>query len=101
VSFSYAAGVEVLADVSFEIRPGETVAVVGATGAGKSTLVNLLRRRTFGELSHDDDSGFCLKQSCKLRHLIRSRSGVVKWRRIHSRSWLVGAASPRRSWRAF
>ena len=44
VSFSYATGVEVVSDVSFEIRPGETVAVVGATGAGKSTLVSLLLR---------------------------------------------------------
>ena len=42
VCFGYAPGSEVLHDVSFEIRPGETVAVVGATGAGKSTLVNLL-----------------------------------------------------------
>jgi ATP-binding cassette subfamily B protein len=44
VSFAYDAGVEVLSDVSFEIPPGHTVAVVGATGAGKSTLVNLLLR---------------------------------------------------------
>jgi len=44
VSFAYDAGVEVLHDVSFEIPPGKTVAVVGATGAGKSTLVNLLLR---------------------------------------------------------
>jgi len=44
VSFSYTAGSEVLHELSFEIRPGETVAVVGATGAGKSTLVNLLLR---------------------------------------------------------
>jgi ATP-binding cassette subfamily B multidrug efflux pump len=44
VSFAYQAGVVVLERVSFEIPPGATVAVVGATGAGKSTLVNLLLR---------------------------------------------------------
>ena len=44
VSFGYVEGIEVLSGVSFEIPPGHTVAVVGATGAGKSTLVNLLLR---------------------------------------------------------
>jgi ATP-binding cassette subfamily B protein len=44
VSFTYDGTVEVLHDVSFEIPAGQTVAVVGATGAGKSTLVNLLLR---------------------------------------------------------
>ena len=44
VSFAYDGTTEVLSHVSFEIRPGETVAVVGATGAGKSTIVNLLLR---------------------------------------------------------
>lgn len=44
VSFDYLPGVPVLKDVSFEIPAGATVAVVGATGAGKTTLANLLMR---------------------------------------------------------
>ncbi|QXX75087.1 glucan ABC transporter ATP-binding protein/ permease [Methylovirgula sp. HY1] len=44
VSFSYEPGQTAIADVSFEIQPGETVALVGATGSGKSTTLNLLHR---------------------------------------------------------
>jgi ATP-binding cassette subfamily B protein len=44
VSFSYVDGEPVLRDVSFRVAPGERVAIVGATGAGKSTIVNLLLR---------------------------------------------------------
>lgn len=44
VSFSYAEGLIALDRVSLHARPGETIALVGATGAGKSTLVNLLPR---------------------------------------------------------
>lgn len=44
VSFSYDEKVKVLDDVSFRIKPGETIALVGATGAGKSTIVNLISR---------------------------------------------------------
>lgn len=44
VSFSYEEGKEVLSHVSFSIKPGESVALVGPTGAGKSTIVNLLSR---------------------------------------------------------
>jgi ATP-binding cassette subfamily B protein len=44
VTFSYNPGETVLHDVSFEVRPGEKVAVVGATGAGKSTIIALLSR---------------------------------------------------------
>jgi len=43
-SFSYVDGIEVLHDISLEIKPGETIALVGSTGAGKSTLVNLVSR---------------------------------------------------------
>lgn len=44
VTFAYAEGLPALKNVSFHARPGETVALVGATGAGKSTLVNLMTR---------------------------------------------------------
>lgn len=44
VTFAYAEGEPVLHDVSFRIRPGERVAVVGWTGAGKTTLIRLLVR---------------------------------------------------------
>lgn len=44
VRFSYLEGEEVLKGVSFSVKAGETVAIVGATGAGKSTIINLLSR---------------------------------------------------------
>lgn len=44
VRFSYIEGEEVLKGVSFEVQKGQTVAIVGATGAGKSTIINLINR---------------------------------------------------------
>ena len=42
VDFTYEEGVKVLDNINFECRPGDTVALVGPTGAGKTTVVNLL-----------------------------------------------------------
>lgn len=50
VTFSYEKEKEVLKDVSFEIEPGQTVALIGPTGAGKTTIVNLICR--FYDIQH-------------------------------------------------
>lgn len=44
VSFAYDKDTQVLDNVSFQIKPGETIALVGPTGAGKTTIVNLISR---------------------------------------------------------
>ncbi len=65
----------VLKGVTFEIPPGKTVAVVGATGAGKSTLVNLLLRY------YDVDSGTITVDGADVRRVdlsaLRARFGLV------------------------
>ena len=57
VHFEYIAGEEILHGVTFEVKHGETVAIVGATGAGKTTINNLLNRfydLTAGAIYIDD-----------------------------------------------
>ncbi len=75
VSFAYDPRVPVLAELSFEIPPGATVALVGATGAGKSTIVNLLLR------SYDASAGRITIDGVDLRELdapsYRERLGIV------------------------
>jgi ATP-binding cassette, subfamily B, bacterial len=61
VSFAYEPGRPVLRDVSFEVPPGARVAIVGTTGAGKTTLVSLLTR------FYDPSSGAILLDGVDLR----------------------------------
>ncbi len=75
VAFSYDPEHPLITDLSFTVRPGQTVAIVGPTGAGKTTLVNLLMR--FYEL----DGGRILVNGQDIatlsRHDARARTGMV------------------------
>ena len=75
VAFSYSPDKPLIRDLSFRVEPGQTVAIVGPTGAGKTTLVNLLMR--FYEL----DRGRILLDGQDIAELtrddVRSRTGMV------------------------
>lgn len=77
VSFRYpgASGDNVLDNISFEVKKGETVAVIGATGSGKSSLVNLIPR------FYDTTDGDVFVDGVNVRdwdlHALRSRIGFV------------------------
>nr|WP_240762959.1 ABC transporter ATP-binding protein [Paenibacillus thalictri] len=75
VSFGYNAESPVLSEVSFTAKPGDTIALVGPTGAGKTTIVNLLTR--FYEI----DSGRITIDGADLRDLdktsLREQLGIV------------------------
>jgi ATP-binding cassette subfamily B protein len=76
VTFSYPGAAQpVLSGISFTARPGETTAIIGGTGSGKSTILELLLR------FHDPDSGRITLDGVDIRHLsqryLRSRLGYV------------------------
>lgn len=75
VKFSYDDKQEVLKGISFKANPGETVAIVGATGAGKSTIISLITRL------YDINSGKILLDDVELKdyelYNLRSHIGVV------------------------
>lgn len=75
VGFAYEDGVPVLKDVSFDITPGETIALVGPTGAGKTTIVNLISR------FYDVQTGTVLIDDSNVRDVsiesLRSQLGIM------------------------
>ena len=75
VSFRYVADKPLIEGLSLQARPGSTVAIVGPTGAGKTTLVNLIMR------FYDPDSGCIaldgLDTELMTRNDLRSRTGMV------------------------
>jgi ATP-binding cassette subfamily B protein len=83
VTFGYRQGTPVIENLSLVAEPGSTVAIVGPTGAGKTTLVNLLMR------FYDVDSGRILVDGVDIstvrRHSLRSRVGMVL-----QDAWLFG-----------
>ncbi len=75
VTFGYEQGVNILENVNFDVRAGESVALVGPTGAGKTTIVSLISRfynLNGGEILIDDSdiSGVTL-------HSLRSQMGIM------------------------
>lgn len=83
ISFGYSPRQPVIEALSLRVEPGQTVAIVGPTGAGKTTLVNLLMR------FYEVDSGRILLDgidvSTMTRHDLRSRMGMVL-----QDTWLFG-----------
>lgn len=75
VTFGYEDGTIVLDNVSFRVRPGETVALVGETGAGKTTIVNLISR------FYDPNSGNVLIDDRDIKEAelesVRSQMGIM------------------------
>jgi len=75
VRFSYISNIEVLKGISFSVKPGETLAIVGPTGSGKTTIINLISRLydlNSGQINIDDRSINEYKLNC-----LRTNVGVI------------------------
>ena len=75
VKFSYVSNIEVLKGISFSVKPGETLAIVGPTGSGKTTIINLMSRLyeiRNGEINIDNIPINNYKLNC-----LRNNIGVI------------------------
>ncbi|HJN79145.1 MAG TPA: ABC transporter transmembrane domain-containing protein, partial [Flavobacteriaceae bacterium] len=75
VRFSYVSNIEVLKGISFSVKPGETLAIVGPTGSGKTTIINLMSRLyeiRNGEINIDNIPINNYKLNC-----LRNNIGVI------------------------
>jgi ATP-binding cassette, subfamily B, bacterial len=76
VDFSYGVGDDVLTDISFKVEPGQTVAIVGQTGSGKSTITKLINR------IYDATNGRVLVDGVDVRHWnlqsLRSQISIIE-----------------------
>lgn len=75
VSFAYQGGRSVLRNVSFTAEPGQMVALIGATGSGKSTIINLLARFYEPSAGHITVDGIDIQQATL--YSLRSQIGFV------------------------
>ncbi len=85
VSFSYSADQPLISDLSLQVDPGQTVAIVGPTGAGKTTLVNLLMR--FYEVDAGRITIDGVDISTMTRDELRAKTGMVL-----QDTWLFGGS---------
>jgi len=75
LSFAYDSGVEVLHDIDLTVNPGETVAIVGRTGAGKSSLMNLIARFYDAEKGEITVDGYSVRSVTQ--QSLRRQIGIV------------------------
>ncbi len=85
VSFGYHSGQALITDFSLKVAPGEMIAIVGKTGAGKSTLINLLMR------FYDVDKGAILIDGTDIRDMTRD-SLRQSFGMVLQETWLFGSS---------
>ncbi len=85
VAFSYTPDRELIRDLSLSVKPGQRIAIVGPTGCGKTTVINLLMR------FYDVDSGSVAVSGTDIRNMTRS-SLRANWGMVLQDTWLRAAS---------